>query len=288
MNSRSYVVLLILLSIACKNELVQSGKKESNTVNQGGLVTQKADSTNPFWNCYENRNKSFEIVSPEIINDPLIKLFTGKLAISDLNKILILHSLNYTYSDTSSLIDFGIFGYSPKRYNIKNTLEPYFKDDKTIDIKKLTLDESGKIFLPYRHDIDGESTVITIWKIQNDSLKYEGHYKNIFQSKYASVKPLLFYKGIRNSYLIGTTSFAEGGGYGEEYWVCKILENNFLQIKSIYSTGGEFSDDTLKTVSYKKHNNTLFFYEKIYKNTNEQISEKDFLFRKEVTKFDLK
>lgn len=290
MKSISCLILLMIITLACNNQPLPVNLDITNNVTKPEVEqnTPNVDSINPFWNCYENRNRSIEIVSPEIINDSLIKPFIGKIAISDLNKILVLNNLNYINTDTSSLIDFEIFGYSPKRYRIKNSLEPYYNDDNKIDIKKLKFDNNGNVFIPYRHDLDGESTILTIWKLQKDSIEYKGHYKNIFGSKYSSVWPVQYYKGFRNSYLLGQTSFGEGGEYGEEYWIGRIVENNILQIKSIYTTGGELSDDTLKTLTYHKLNNSLQFYENYYKNTNEQINKKDILFKKKVMKFEIK
>jgi hypothetical protein len=291
MKSISCLVLIIILSLTCKDQ--HAVPVDSDITNNVSILeveqnTPNVDSINPFWNCYENRNLSIEIVSPEIINDSLIKPFIGKIAISDLNKILVLHNLNYTNTDTSTLVDFEIFGYSPKSYRIKNSLEPYYNDDNKIDIKKLTFDNNGNVSIPYSHDLDGESTVLTIWKLQNDSLEYVGHYKNIFVSKYSNVWPLQYYNGFRNSYLLGETTFGEGGEYGEEYWIGKIEENNILQINSIYTTGWGVSDDTIKTLTFNKNNHSIQFYENFYKNTNEQINEKDFLFKKKVAKFELK
>lgn len=294
MKSKSCLLLLIMLTLACKEQhsvSVNSDIPSNVTIPEVEQNTSKIDSINPYWNCFENRNLSFEIIAPEKISDSLIKPFIGKIAISDMDKILVLHSLNYTNTDTSMLVDFGIFGYSPKRYRIKNSLVPYYNDDYKIDINKinkLKFDNNENICIPYRHDLDGESTILTIWKIQNDSLEYKGHYKNLFGSKYSSVWPLEYYKGIRNSYLLGQTIFGEGGEYGEEYWIGEIEGNKVLQIKSIYTTGGDFSDDTIKTISYNKVNNFLEFYENYHKSTNMQIKEKKILFKQQVAKIEIK
>lgn len=280
----------MIVTLACKDQPVPLKLDITNNDSKPEVDqnTANADSINPYWNCFENRNLSIKIVSPEIINDSLIKTFVGKIAINDLDKVLILNNLNYTNTDTSTLVDFQIFGYSPKRYRIRNSLEPYFSEDFKINIKGLTFDNNKIVIVPYRHDLDGESTVLTIWEPKNDSLEYVGHYKNIFGSKYSNVWPIQYYNSFHNSYLLGQTNFGEGGENGEEYWIGKIKENNILQINRIYTTGWGVSDDTIKTLTFNKNNTFLQFYENYYKNTNEQINEKDFLFKKKVAKFELK
>jgi len=290
-NPRYLLGLIILIFFACKNSFDTNQKSEtSSNINSVDTVYDfsKSDSINPYWNCFENRNLKIEIVAPEIINDTLIRPFNGKIAINDLNKFLLLHYLDYPNSDSLMLIDFKIFGYSPKDYRILNILKPYFSEDYKINIRNLTFGSNEKVIIPYRHDIDGELTIFTIWKQKNDSLEYEGYYKNIFLSKYSNVWPTQFYEVSGNSYLLGETGFGEGGEYAEEYWIGKVTENNILQINSIYTTGWDVSEDTIKTLTFNKNNNSLQFYENYYKNTNEQINEKDFLFKKKVAKFELK
>ena len=114
MKSVSCLVLLMIVTLACKDQPVPLKLDITNNDSKPEVDqnTANADSINPYWNCFENRNLSIKIVSPEIINDSLIKTFVGKIAINDLDKVLILNNLNYTNTDTSTLVDFQIFGYS--------------------------------------------------------------------------------------------------------------------------------------------------------------------------------
>lgn len=282
---------LIIIFVDCKNSYETNQKSQTSKSNNSIEVvcdSLKSDSVNPYWNSYENMNLKIEIVAPELINDTLIRPFNGIMAINDLNKFLILEDLVYPSSDSLMLIDFKIFGYSPKDYRILNILRPYFSEDYNLNIEDLTFGNNEKVIIPYIQTPDGETTIFTIWKQKNDSLEYEGYYRNIFISKYSSVWPIQYYECSINSYLLGKTSFGEGGGYAEEYWIGEVTENNILKINSICSTGWDVSDDTIKALTFNRNKNTLLFYENFYKNTNESINEKDFLFRKKVAKFEIK
>jgi len=290
MKSISYAIFTILILASCENLPDRKQKSIiSKNVNKSEIVQEniKSDSINPYWNCSENININFEIIPPALINDSLIKPFNGKLAMSDINKVLILDKLSYPNSETSMFINFEIFGYSPKTYRIKNCLEPYFFEANNNYLKSLSFDNNKMVIIPYRHDIDGELTVLTIWKPHNDSLEFNGYYKNLFLSKYSSVIPIQYYKGFKNSYLLGQTSFGEGGKYGEEYWIAKLMKNNILKIMSQCETGGEFSDDTLKNITFEAKNRLLLFYENYYKNSDENFNKKDSLSRRCVSRFKL-
>ncbi len=283
--------VLIIIFFDCKNSYETNQNSPTSKSNNSVEVVNdslKSDSINPYWNSYENINLKIEIVAPELINDTLIRPFNGIIAINDLNKFLILDDLVYPSSDSIMLVDFKIFGYSPKDYRILNILRPYFSEDYKINIEDLTFGKNKKVIIPYIQDPDGNTTIFTIWKQKNDSLEYEGYYKNIFISKYSDVFPTQFYEVSGNTYLLGKTNIGEGGGYAEEYWIGKVTENNILQINSIYSTGWDVSDDTIKTLTFNRNKNTLLFYENFYKNTNESINEKDYLFKKKVAKFELR
>ena len=290
MKSISYAIFTILILANCENLPDRKQKSIiSKNVNKSEIVQEniKSDSINPYWNCSENININFEIIPPALINDSLIKPFNGKLALSDINKVLILDKLSYPNSETSMFINFEIFGYSPKTYRIKNCLEPYFFEANNNYLKSLSFDNNKMVIIPYRHDIDGELTVLTIWKPHNDSLEFNGYFKNLFLSKYSSVIPIQYFKGFKNSYLLGQTRFGEGGNYGEEYWIAKLMKNNILKIMSQCETGGEFSDDTLKNITFEAKNRLLLFYENYYKNSDENFNKKDSISKRCILRYKL-
>ena len=65
------------------------------------------------------------------------------------------------------------------------------------------------------------------------------------------------------------------------------MKNNILKIMSQCETGGEFSDDTLKNITFEAKNRLLLFYENYYKNSDENFNKKDSLSRRCVSRFKL-
>lgn len=285
MSSNGFLICLVLILIACKN--VTDGDQETSGTrdidsNRFEHRPSKPDSINPYWNVSENSTRSIDIVAPSEINDTFINEFSGKIALENLDQTLLLSDYKTSNDTNSILIEFEIYGYSPKVYRIKNILLPY---PKGIDnYAKTSRDE---VIIPYFNDLELETSVLTRWIINSDSLKFNGYFKNLMMSKYSRVLPKEVMDFEDSTYILGLTTFGEGGGYGEEYWLGKIVDRDLLDIKTICSTGYQFSDDTLKQLTYTKESNFLNFYEVYYKNTNERFNEKDYLFKKKIAEVEL-
>jgi len=143
------------------------------------------------------------------------------------------------------------------------------------------------VIIPYFNDLELETSVLTRWIIYSDSLEFDGYFKNLMTSKYSRVLPKEVLRFKDSEYILGLTTFGEGGGYGEEYWLGKVVDKDLLDIQTICSTGYQSSDDTLKQISYTIESNLLTFYEGYYKNTNERFNEEDYLFKKKLTEVTL-
>lgn len=285
MSSNGFLICLVLILIACKN--VTDGDQETSGTrdvdsNRFEHRPSKPDSINPYWNVSENSRKSIDIVAPSEINDTFINEFSGKIALEDLDQTLLLSDYKTSNGTNSILIEFEIYGYSPKVYRIKNILLPYPKG-----IDNYAKTSRYEVIIPYFNDLELETSVLTRWIINSDSLKFNGYFKNLMMSKYSRVLPKEVMDFEDSKYILGLTTFGEGGGYGEEYWLGKIVDKDLLDIKTICSTGYQFSDDTLKQLTYTKESNFLNFYEVYYKNTNERFNEKDYLFKKKIAEVEL-
>ena len=281
LSSKGFLVCLLLIFFACKKDTDGSKKVLGNrdTVQQRVLKkSSKPDSVNPYWNVSENSTRGIDIVSPSEINDTFINEFSGKIGLADLDKNLVLSDYKTSTGTNSSLIEFEIYGYSPKVYRIKNILVPY---PNGIDNYAKTRED--EVIIPYFNDLELETSVLTRWIIYSDSLEFDGYFKNLMTSKYSRVLPKEVLRFEDSEYILGLTTHGEGGGYGEEYWLGKVVDKDLLNIKTICSTGYHFSDDTLRQISYTRENNLLTFYEGYYTNTNERFNEKDYLFKKKLT-----
>jgi len=285
MSSNGFLICLVLILIACKN--VTDGDQETSVTrdvdsNRFEHRPSKPDSINPYWNVSENSTRSIDIVAPSEINDTFINEFSGKIALEDLDQTLLLSDYKTSNGTNSSLIEFEVYGYSPKVYRIKNILLPY--PNGIDNYAKTNRDE---VIIPYFNDLEFETSVLTRWIINSDSLKFNGCFKNLMMSKYSRVLPKEVMDFEDSKYILGLTTFGEGGGYGEKYWLGKIVDKDLLDIKTICSTGYQFSDDTLKQLTYTKESNFLNFYEVYFKNTNERFNEKDYLFKKKIAEVEL-
>lgn len=280
------VIILSIISGSCKREIIVKSSEDEAIHMLDSIVQNETISTiNPYLNCYENSLRKIQFVEPVEINDTLITLFNGKIALSDLSKNLVLSKYEINVGDNQCSIDFEIYGYSPEIYRIENILLPYSFLDGLNSYAKIS---SNEVIIPYFNDLEWESTILTRWLIDSDSLKFNGYFRNVFESKYSNILPKLVITTSKFQYILGLTTFGEGGGYGEGYWLGKVIDNNFLEIQEIYMTGYDSSDDTLKQLTYIKKSNFLIFYENYYTNTNESFNEKDYLSKKKVAKVELK
>ncbi len=269
------IILLIFVLGACKSDTKKNLVKTEAKINTDSTIQNKVlakiDSTinNSAYDNYDSCDlywlRRTKYIEPQQINDTLTKLFNGKIALTDLNKKLILFNHEISYSYQLKLLKFKIYGYSSGEYYIRNILIPY-SNRKTLE--GLTELSKNVFIIPYCSDIECSSHILTIWKLESDSLEFVGHYRNMFMAEYSGIETKEVINVNGEKYIVGECIGGEGGDWWESIWVGKVIDD-YLDVTYLKGTNYSLGSGPITKISYKVLGNKIVEYENKFGGRNQ-------------------
>ncbi len=260
MKNIAIITVLSLMLFNCSTNVIDSNSNSEKSNDKSKLSLGKTEKTNEADHKHTMTLKITPYSAPKSIKE----LYKTKFIVDTMYYELITNKLGD--DDNEYFVNFNkIIGQSESTEYEPNQLLPVKKNDYFDPVFK---DGNDELILPFYVDEERENTILTIWKYYEKKIEYKTYIKNLFLTKYSSIRIIDKESFDNNQYILGETYSPDEGSLNRIIWTAKLTSNNELLSKKSYNLGEINTDSIISKCSINESDGKLFIM-----NGNERVDE---------------